>query len=206
MTNIIPVNLAVEDLLSEAVLRGMLKQSGRPYAVGACFSSRGFGYLKKKLEGFNHASKGTPFLVLTDLDQSECAPILIKEWLPYPQEKNLLFRVAVKAVEAWVLADRQAAAGFLSVPETQIPLTPDEIDNPKRFLINLAAKSRKKEVRESIVPPVKSSAAIGPDYNGKLTEFVQGSWRVKEAMKNSPSLKKAFQAILSFSPMYPKDR
>jgi hypothetical protein len=125
MTNIIPVNLAVEDLLSEAVLRGMLKQSGRPYAVGACFSSRGFGYLKKKLEGFNQASKGTPFLVLTDLDQSECAPILIKGWLPYPQEKNLLFRVAVKAVGAWVLADRQAA------------------------------KSRKKEVRESIVPPKK---------------------------------------------------
>ena len=170
--------------------------------VGACYSSRGFGYLKKGLGGFNQAAKRSPFLVLTDLDQSECAPILIKEWLPHPQEKNLLFRVAVKAVEAWLLADRRAAAGFLSIPETLIPLKPDEIDNPKRFLINLAARSRRKEVRESIVPPLRSSAAIGPDYNGKLTEFVQESWRVKEAMNNSPSLKKAFRAILSFSPMY----
>jgi hypothetical protein len=206
MTKVIPVNLAVEDLLSEAVLKGMLKQSGRPYMVGTCYSSRGFGYLKKRLDGFNHAAKGTPFLVLTNLDQSECAPILIKEWLPYPQEKNLLFRVAVKAVESWLLADRRAAAGFFNVPETLIPLRPDEIDNPKRFLINLASRSRKKEVRESIVPPLKNSAAIGPDYNGKLGEFVQGGWRVKEAMKNSPSLKKAFQAILSFSPIYHKDR
>lgn len=205
MTNIIPVNLAVEDLLSEALLRGMLKQSGRPYAVGACFSSRGFGYLKKRLEGFNHAAKGTPFLILTDLDQSECAPVLIEEWLPYPQERNLLFRVAVKAVESWLLADRQALSKFLGVSETQMPIKPDEVDNPKRFLINLAVKSRSKEIRESIAPPIKSSASIGPDYNGKLTEFVQAGWRVKEAMKNSPSLEKAFQAIQSFSPRYHKD-
>lgn len=206
MTNIIPVNLAVEDLLSEAVLRGILKQSGRPYAVGACFSSRGFGYLKKKLGGFNHAAKGTPFLVLADLDQTECAPFLIKEWLPYPPERNLLFRIAVKAVEAWLLADRKAFTKFLSVSENLIPIHPDEIDNPKRFLINLAAKSRSKEIRESIAPAHNSLASIGPDYNGKLTEFVQAGWGVREAIKNSPSLAKAFQAIKYFSPRYHKDR
>jgi hypothetical protein len=206
MSNIIPVNLAIEDLLSEAVLRGLLQQSGKPYAVGACFSSRGFGYLKKKLEGFNHAAKGTPFLVLTDLDQTECAPVLIREWLPYPPERNLLFRVAVKAVEAWLLADRKAFPKFLRVSEHLMPIKPDEVDNPKRFLINLAAKSRSKEIRESIAPSLNSSASIGPDYNGKLTEFVQREWRVKEAIKNSPSLAKAFQAIKSFSPRYHKDR
>ncbi len=32
----IPINLAVEDDLSEAILKEMLKQSQRPFAVGMC--------------------------------------------------------------------------------------------------------------------------------------------------------------------------
>ena len=69
MNNVIPINLAVEDPLSEIVLRVMLQQSGHHYAVGTCFGHHGFGYLKKRANGFNNVSQGTPFLVLTDLDQ-----------------------------------------------------------------------------------------------------------------------------------------
>ncbi len=78
--NIIPVNLVVEDFLSEAVLRRLLENSNQPFAVGACYCHGGFGYIKSKIMGFNHAAKGTPFLVLTDLDQAECPPAMLKEW------------------------------------------------------------------------------------------------------------------------------
>jgi hypothetical protein len=200
MSNIIPIHLAVEDILSEAVLRMLLKQSGKNFEVGSCFRRRGFGYLRTKIEGFNNAAKGTPFLVLTDLDQSECAPRLIKEWLTSRKQPNLIFRVAVRAVESWLLAHRKALSGFFGISENQFPSDPDGIPNPKKFLIRLAAKSRKRELRKSIVPAPGSTALIGPDYNGKMIEFVEREWQVREAVKYSQSLKKAVTAINSFQP------
>jgi hypothetical protein len=117
----IPINLAVEDLLSEAVLRKILLYSEKPYAIGTCFCKGGYDYLKKSILGFNNAAKATPFLVLTDLDRTECPPVLLREWLPYPKHPNLIFRVAVKEVEAWLLAHRDAFARFLGIQRRLIP-------------------------------------------------------------------------------------
>ncbi len=184
MNKVIPIHLAVEDLLQRSGFADAFKaDQGKIFEVGSCFRRRGFGYLRKKIEGFNNAAKGTPFLVLTDLDQSECAPILMRKWLISPKQANLIFRVAVRAVESWLLAHRKALARFLGIPENQIPSNPDEIENPKQFLMQLAAKSRKREVREAIVPAPGSTAFIGPDYNGKLIEFVEREWQVFEAAK-----------------------
>jgi hypothetical protein len=202
MNKVIPIHLAVEDLLSEAVLRMILRQSGKAFEIGSCFRRRGFGYLRKKIEGFNNAAKGTPFLVLTDLDQSECPPILIREWLVSPKQANLIFRIAVRSVESWLLAHRKALARFFGIPEKQIPTDPDEIENPKQFLIQSAAKSPKREIRAAIVPAPQSTAFIGPDYNGKLIEFVEREWQAREAAKYSPSLERALAAITSFRPIY----
>jgi len=44
-----------------------------------------------------------------------------KKWLPYPKHPNLLFRVAVKEVEAWLLAHRAAFATFLGISDKLIP-------------------------------------------------------------------------------------
>ena len=201
MNNVIPINLAVEDVLSEAVLMSVLQQSDRPYEVGNCYMRGGFGYLKKNIKGFNNAAKGTPFLVLTDLDRMECAPLLIQEWLPIPKHNKLIFRIAVREVESWLLADRSAFAKFLGIKGNLIPFNPDELDDPKRSLIKLAAKSRKRSLRESIVPAAGSTAKIGPDYNGTLSGFVRKNWNVKEAAKHSPSLKKALNAVKLFQPV-----
>lgn len=100
----IPINLAVEDALSEAVIKEMLNQYKRPFLVGSCLTRGGYGYLKKILPGLNHAAKGVPYLVLTDLDDAECPLALISNWLSQPKHPNLIFRVAIKEVEAWVLA------------------------------------------------------------------------------------------------------
>ena len=103
MTVAIPLHLAVEDPLSEAVLRELLCQSGRPFAIGRCYQRGGFGYLRKTIQGFNNAAKGIPFAVLTDLDRYPCPMALIADWLRVPRHSNLLFRVAVHEVEAWIL-------------------------------------------------------------------------------------------------------
>jgi hypothetical protein len=62
----IHINLAVEDALSEAVLREMLKQSQRSFLVGTSLGNQGNSYLKRIIPGLNNAAKGMPYLVLTE--------------------------------------------------------------------------------------------------------------------------------------------
>jgi len=197
MSLLIPINLAVEDDLSEAVLMRILQTR---YDVGVCYKRGGFGHLKKNIRGFNNASKGMPHIVLTDLDRGECAPTLIEEWLPVPIHHNLLFRVAVREVESWVIADRDRFAKFLGIRKTLVPVNVDAIDDPKECLINLARKSRRRNLREDIVPTEGSTAKQGPDYNGRLISFVEEFWNPYEAMRKSPSLERTIGAVENFQP------
>ena len=198
----IPINLVVEDALSEAVLKEMLKQSQRPFSVGNCLNRGGYGYIKKIIPGLNHGAKGMPYLVLTDLDNAECPLSLISSWLSQPKHPNLIFRVAIKEVEAWVLAHREAFAEFLDVSVDLIPGDVDEIADPKQLLINLARKSRKRNLRDAIVPASNSTAKIGKDYNGQLIQFVQQSWQVEPAQASSRSLQRAMNALITFEPIW----
>ena len=202
MSKIIPISLAVEDELSEAVLKVILNQSKRLYSIGTCYKKHGFGYLKSKIKSFNAAAKFVPFAVLTDLDRTECPPLLVKEWLDFPKHGNLIFRIAVRQVESWLMAHRKKFAEFMGVNENLIPSKPDELENSKRKVIELASKSRIKEIREAIVPKRGSSANIGPDYNGKLIYFVYSKWNPADASKNSQSLKKAMDCINGFQPTF----
>jgi len=111
VTTPIPIHLVVEDDLSDAVLRKILRESSNNFTVGSSFGKCGYGYIKQKIHAFNNAAKGTPFLVLSDLE-AECAPIQIKEWLPVPRHHNLLFRITVREIESWLLADRTALLHF----------------------------------------------------------------------------------------------
>ncbi|MEG4072177.1 hypothetical protein QUA30_05735 [Microcoleus sp. Pol14C2] len=198
----IPINLVFEDALSEAVLKQMLKQSQRPFSVGQCLNQRGYGKIKKIISGLNYAAKGMPYLVLTDLDNAECPLVIISEWLTQPKHPNLLFRIAVKEVEAWLLAHREGFAQFLGISVDLIPGDADRIPDPKQLLINLAKKSKKRNLREAIVPPPNSTAKIGKDYNGQLIEFVNKSWQVASAQTNSPSLERAMNALINFQPTW----
>ncbi len=198
----IPINLAVEDDLSEAVLKEILKQSQRPFSVGTCLKHRGYGYLKKILPGINHAAKGSPYLVLTDLDKNECPLALIAEWLPHPKHPNLIFRVAVTEVEAWLLAHREAFAQFLGISVNLIPDDVDSVPNPKKLLIELTEKSKKRYLRDAIVPAKNSTAKIGRDYNGQLIQFINQNWKAELAKAHSRSLERAVNEIIHFEPTW----
>ncbi len=200
MSSIIPIQLAVEDDLGEAIMTKIFIESGRNYFITACYGKKGNTYLKQKIAGFNSAAKGSPFLVLTDLDNEECAVMLIEEWLHAPKHHNLLFRVAVREVESWILAHRAAFAKFLGIKQSLIPESIESIPNPKELLILLASKSRYRNLRESIVPAIGSTAKKGPDYNAVLSFFVSNNWSAFEASKHSNSLRRAMSEIQSFVP------
>ncbi len=198
----IPISIAVEDPLSEAILREMLKQTKRPFSIGKCFCRGGYGHLKNLIPGLNQAASGMPYLVLTDLDKAECPLAIISTWLTQPRHPNLIFRIAVKEVEAWLLADREAFAKFLGIAINLIPVDIDGIPDPKQCLINLARKSNKRDLRKGIVPEQNSTAKIGKDYNGQLIPFVRTHWQVATAQLNSPSLQRAMSALITFQPTW----
>ena len=141
-------------------------------------------------------------MVLTDLDRCECPPVLIRDWLTGAKHHNLLFRVAVRQVESWLLGCRILFARFLGVPENMIPIAVDEIPNAKAFVIDLAKRSRKRQLRLDIVPQEGSTAKVGPDYNGRLIYFVENIWDPDIAREISPSLQKAIEILDTFEPIF----
>lgn len=51
-----PISLAVEDELSEHLLRVLIAQTNRDYLVCAVYGKQGAGYLKRMLHAFNNAA------------------------------------------------------------------------------------------------------------------------------------------------------
>ncbi len=199
MTNeVIYFSVAVEDALSEVVARHLIEQSS--FRVLSCYRKGGYGYLKSRIHGFNEAAKASPFFMLTDLDKYACATELKTDWLKQTPHPNFLFRIAVRSVESWLLADAEGLATFFRVSKKLIPDKPDELPNPKAKVIELAKRSSKREIREDIVPKQNSTAKIGPNYNGRLGSFINTSWNLQRAIKHSESLHRAFNALKNFKP------
>jgi hypothetical protein len=191
--------LAVEDEVSEIVARRMI-EAYSPLQVLECYGKKGFGYLKANISKFQQASRQIPYVVLTDLDQYPCATALKEDWNIVSMPRNFMFRIAVRSIESWLLADRENFAEFLGISIQKLPLNPDDEINPKRLLIELAKHSRKREIREDIVPKPKSTAKIGPNYTSRLSRFVREHWEMESAQKQSKSLQRAIFALKNFNP------
>ncbi len=191
----IPILLAVEDDLSESLLRRVLDER-RAYAVGPVFKRNGFGYLRKNTPAFNKMARVSPVLLLTDLDRQDCAPGLIREWLPCPRHTDFLFRVAVREVEAWVLAADKPFAGFLGIRKAISYQRPEDLADPKLELLKLAATSAKRDIRDGLVRRDPSgNLRQGPAYNSTLAAFIRDGWEPATAAGRCPSLEKLLTAL-----------
>lgn len=198
MTASIPIRMAVEDALSETVLRRVLDERLARYEIGAVYSRGGYGYLKRQTGAFNNAAKAYPFLLLTDLDQYDCPPDLVTSWLSgQPKHNSFLFRVAVREVESWLLADMARLAPFLHLRNTPAISAPESLTDPKQELLRLSLGSRVRRVREALVWRDSESGQLhqGPDYNGTLAPFVMKHWDISAARSVCPSLERLFAAL-----------
>lgn len=184
----IVLTAAVEGLVDEAVVRRLAKHVGME--VGPVHGKNGKGHLRQRIAGYNNAARISPWLVLVDLNrEAECAPPLRGAWLNQPAT-NMCFRVAVREVESWLLADRGRLAKFLGVPTSRVPTTPEAIEDPKRTVIELAARSRRRDIREDMVPRPGSGRRVGPAYESRLIEFVGSLWQPEVAARFSDSLRR----------------
>lgn len=183
------ITVAVEGPTDEAVACKLIARVGAQ--PGPVHGNQGKPYLQRHIGGYNHAARHAPWLILVDLDRdADCAPPLRHAWRPQPAPM-LCLRVAVRAVEAWLLADAERLAAFLGVAQRRIEATPERLDDPKQAMVNLARASRRRDIREDMVPRAGSGRPIGPAYTSRLVEFISDFWRPNIAARRAESLARA---------------
>jgi hypothetical protein len=197
MNGPIPIRLAVEDELSEWVVRRVLAGHVDRFAIGPVFGRSGFGYLKRNTLAFNNAARGCPILLLTDLDRYPCPPELLGDWLPVERHRFFLLRVAVREVESWLLGDALGLGSFLRLRNPPSIADPEALQDPKHEVLTCALRSPSRWVRESLVWRDDDSGQLcqGPDYNGTLSRFVNGPWNLDAAKQKCRSLARLCAAV-----------
>ena len=110
----------------------------------------GFWIHSKENTKFQSNCSFNYYLTLVDFMDTghSCPPDVVAQWLPRA-EPGMLFRVVVRELESWLLADRENFADFLGISITKPPDQPEQINDPKQQLVNLARCSRKSQIRSA---------------------------------------------------------
>jgi hypothetical protein len=165
------------------------------FQVARVMNMRGKSQLDAHLQRYNEAARVQPWFILRDLDNDAgCAPDL-RRTLCSQESSLLVLRIAVREVESWLLADTQAMAELLKVPEAWLPADPDAEPDPTSTLVNLARRSKRADVRERLVPRQGASAQVGPLFEASIVAFGMNHWSPERASRKSDSLRRARAAL-----------
>jgi len=197
------VYYAVEDELSKAVIERLiheiLPRNIDKVELGArqgCSEK-----LQKNLKKYINLSNSGKVIMLTDLDNVECPPSLRKNWLDAARVKTQIpsefkFCIAVREVEAWLVADKSNFAAHFCIPNNKIPQNfENTVQDPKKLLLNLLSKSKDKEARQTMARVEKSNLWVGLEYNSRLRNFALNYWDPQCAKRNNLSLARAIRKI-----------
>lgn len=189
------VSAAVEGVIDDAVVRRLLLET--KHVPGPIHIKNGKPNVLKNLGGYNSAAKLSPWVVLLDLNgDADCAPSFIEAHLESPA-KHMLLRLAVRQVEAWLLADRVRLARFLHVSQARVPRDPDFLADSKCALVDLARHSSDRRVREGLVPTAGSGIKVGPAYVAMLIDYIEHRWVPATACERSESLRRCVDRLSS---------
>lgn len=144
------ITVVVEGPSDLVVLSKVLGSQGA--FVSAAHGMRGKGWIDTHIKRYNAAAHYGLWLVLRDLNSdASCAPTLCASLLPNPAPLMSL-RIAVRELEAWILADTVGLGKYLGIPRNTIPGPPDDLQDPKTTLVSLARTSRHRRIRVDMVP------------------------------------------------------
>ena len=189
------IALATEDELSEAIGLRLIAESPFHEADVLPLRRNGSGYLKSKVESWRQLAGQQVVLLLTDLDQIDCPVALRNEWLgTRPVPDRLLLRIAVREIESWVLADHDAMRKLIG-DRGKLPPAPDELGDPKAFLLNMVRKYAPRDVKQDLLAERGAMASQGLGYNRRLVAWGKSDWSPDRAAARSPSLLRARQAL-----------
>lgn len=187
------VSVVVEGPSDEGAVRAIVRECG--HDVARILGRKGRGYIEKNIKAYSEAARFSPWFVLIDLDNVAKCPGDLRVELLEQEHEQLVFRIAVVELEAWLLADRERVAQFLHVSQALIPRSPETLTGPKECLIGLARRSRSRTVREGLVPREGSGAQVGPQYVSMVNDFGERLWRPEIAAEAAPSLHRCMQHL-----------
>ena len=154
--------------------------------------------LRSRLIGYNVGARfGSPILVLRDLDHdSPCAGNLIAELLP-ERHPSCLIRVAVRAIEAWLMADVDGLSRAAQLRVSIFPQAPEQEADPKRSFVDLLRQSRSRALRNAL-----DFGGDGPTrqmLGAWTSEFVRTEWDPDRAIahRRAPSLERCLLRLRS---------
>lgn len=187
-------DLARERLVDRAAVRDLdqaLPLLRREVAVerDVALDQRGLALRRiPRIEGLIIAAKyGRRVLVLRDLDAEPCAGPVVRRLAPSPPSTFCL-RLAVRAVEAWLLADHDGMARGLKVSKAGLPPLPETLTDPKGELRRIGQGSRDSEVRRQ--------CTASPQGFGALTSSLAAEfWDPQRAATRAPSLARALARL-----------
>jgi hypothetical protein len=163
--------------------------------LGLIYGRRGKHYLDSKIVGYNRAARFSPWLVLRDMDHDVICPVSLRVRLLAAPEPHMCFRIAVRSVETWLLADSRTLAAFFRISASLVPRDPEFLDDPKGVLVNLARRSTRSAIHEEVVPRRGSSRSEGPAYVARMTEFVNQRWQPELASRDAERLYRIIQCL-----------
>ena len=191
--------VAVEDALSESVAKRLIREYVPGSEVTRVFGLGGISSVKSKISALNQMSRyDGPVLALADSDDpGKCPLVLVRELSgELTISPNMLIRIAVPEIESWIMANRNGIAQWLGIALNTVPRSPETLIDPKRTMVQLASRSRKRALRQGIAPNhVLGTHRTGAEYNILLDEFVTQHWNPDAARANAPSLSRAIARI-----------
>lgn len=187
------VTVAVEGPTDEQVAARLVSHAGGQ--VGRVLGRQGKDYVGARIGGYCQAAHRDPWLVLIDLDaDADCPVPILAKWLP-TRPRHMCFRVAVREIESWLLADAETLAAYLGVRRDRVPERPDGLADPKEAMISLVRHSRDRRIRRDMVPLVGGGGRTGLRYAARVADYVQRAWRPEVAAGHSESLRRAIACL-----------
>lgn len=200
------VYIVGEDEATKEIIKRVLTYCSNSFEIILELPARG-GQIKQKIWNFNILSESYPVILLMDLDDKDCAPIVLQQFFHDTEKNNnFIFSIANDEAEAWLMADRNSFSDYFRVPVDLIPL-PQRIRNKKDYFYEMALpykssyymvnqiipNSRIKEFRDQMIP--QNGAKKGKEYNSALTPFIINNWDIDNARINSDSLNRMITRI-----------
>lgn len=190
-----------EDEVTRHVIYQVLKYChGDKFTVLAELPARG-GEIKNKISNFNNLAMKDPVILLMDLDADSCAPELKRKLFgQLNQAENLIFNIAIDEAEAWLMADREGFAKYISVDVDKLPYAELQKQGGPKACMEMRINCKSSYflthilILESSDPTLKrqllaeGKASKGREYNTAILPFIDNYWDIESAMKNSESL------------------
>lgn len=193
MSGTTSVTLVVEGPSDAVIVRRIVRDHG--LLVAAEYGNKGKNYIDRQLSGFNAAARYGHWLIVRDLDDdAECPGAFIAKHLSRPST-FVRFRMAVRAIESWLLADASGFSKFFSVAPHHIPASPERLSDPKTALLSAIEKSRSRAIIQDMLPAPDTTAAVGPAYVSRIAEFVSSEWSWRRGEKRSESLRRCVRCV-----------